>query len=106
VPGPRQPLFLGEHELLHWYPFGVQWTNNGLFLCTLSYREYLTLGPVADPDVVPDVWDFADDLRAAYEELRATAGVAPAGPPRPGTSTAPAAKVRRRPGTTAATAAP
>jgi WS/DGAT/MGAT family acyltransferase len=75
VPGPRQPLFLGEHELLHWYPFGVQWTNNGLFLCTLSYREYLTLGPVADPDVVPDVWDFAADLRAAYEELREAAGV-------------------------------
>jgi WS/DGAT/MGAT family acyltransferase len=75
VPGPRQPLFLGEHELLHWYPFGVQWTNNGLFLCTLSYRGYLTLGPVADPDVVPDVWDFADDLRAAYEELRDAAGV-------------------------------
>ena len=75
VPGPRQALFLGEHELLHWYPFGVQWTNNGLFLCTLSYREYLTLGPVADPDVVPDVWGFADDLRAAYEELRDAAGV-------------------------------
>jgi diacylglycerol O-acyltransferase len=75
VPGPRQPLFLGDHELLHWYPFGVQWTNNGLFLCTLSYREYLTLGPVADPDVVPDVWDFAADLRAAYDELRAAAGV-------------------------------
>lgn len=73
VPGPRQPLFLGEHELLHWYPFGVQWTNNGLFLCTLSYREYLTLGPVADPEVVPDVWDFADDLRAAYDELRTAA---------------------------------
>lgn len=80
VPGPRQPLFLAEHELLHWYPFGVQWTNNGLFLCTLSYRQYLTLGPVADPEVVPDVWDFADDLRAAYDELRAAADRAsPAG---------------------------
>jgi WS/DGAT/MGAT family acyltransferase len=106
VPGPRQPLFLGEHELLHWYPFGVQWTNNGLFLCTLSYREYLTLGPVADPDVVPDVWDFADDLRAAYEELRAAAGVAPAAAPQAGPSTASAATARRRPSTTAVTASP
>jgi diacylglycerol O-acyltransferase / wax synthase len=92
VPGPRQPLFLAEHELLHWYPFGVQWTNNGLFLCTLSYREYLTLGPVADPEVVPDVWDFAEDLRASYEELRAAADklasaqadfAAPKGPAQP-----------------------
>lgn len=75
VPGPRQPLFLGQHELLHWYPFGVQWTNNGLFLCTLSYRGRLVLGPVADPDLVPDVWEFADDLRASYDELRSSAGV-------------------------------
>jgi len=36
VAGPRTPLFLGPHELLHWYPFGVQWNDNGLFLCTLS----------------------------------------------------------------------
>lgn len=75
VPGPRQPLYLGEHELLHWYPFGVQWTNNALFLCTLSYREHLILGPVADPKIVKDVWEFADDLRAAYDELRSASGI-------------------------------
>lgn len=75
VPGPRQPLYLGEHELLHWYPFGVQWTNNGLFLCTLTYREHLILGPVADPAIVEDVWEFAEDLRAAYDELRVAAGI-------------------------------
>jgi len=75
VPGPRQPLFLGDHELLHWYPFGVQWTNNGLFLCTLSYRENLILGPVSDPEVVTDVWEFAADLRTAFDELRAAAGL-------------------------------
>lgn len=81
VPGPRQPLYLGAHELLHWYPFGVQWTNNALFLCTLSYREHLVLGPVTDPRIV-DVWEFAADLRAAYEELRDAAGVlGPDGPP-------------------------
>jgi diacylglycerol O-acyltransferase / wax synthase len=70
VPGPRAPVFLDGHELLHWYPVGVQWTNNGLFLCTLSYREYLTLGFVADPEVVPDIWQAIDDLRASYEEIR------------------------------------
>ena len=74
VPGPRQPLYLGEHELLHWYPFGVQWTNNALFLCTLSYREHLVLGPVADPELV-DVWEFAADLRAAYDDIRRAAGI-------------------------------
>jgi diacylglycerol O-acyltransferase / wax synthase len=73
VAGPRTPLFLAEHELLHWYPVGVQWTDNALFLCALSYREYLVLGLVADPNVVPDVWEANEDLRAAYEELREAA---------------------------------
>jgi diacylglycerol O-acyltransferase len=87
VPGPRQPLYLGKHELLHWYPFGVQWTNNALFLCTLTYREFLVLGPVVDPNVIADVWEFADDLRASYEEIRDAAGVsggAPTDAPRKG----------------------
>jgi len=75
VPGPKEPLFLGKHELLHWYPFGVQWTNNALFLCTLSYRGRLVLGPVSDPDIVDDVWEFADDLYASYAELRDAAGI-------------------------------
>jgi len=70
VPGPREPLFLGTHELLHWYPFGVNWTTSGLFLCTLSYREYLTLGLVADPAIVTDVWEVNEDLRASYEEIK------------------------------------
>ena len=70
VPGPRTPLYLGDHELLHWYPVGVNWTTSGLFLCTLSYREYLTLGLVADPKIVDDVWQVSDDLREAYVELK------------------------------------
>lgn len=70
VPGPTQPLYLGTHELLHWYPFGVNWTTSGLFLCTLSYRGDLVLGLVADPEVVTDVWEVNEDLRASYEEIR------------------------------------
>ena len=71
VPGPRTPLYLGEHELLHWYPMGVNWTTSGLFLCTLSYREYLTLGLVSDPNIVEDVWQVSDDLHESYQELKA-----------------------------------
>lgn len=32
-------------------------------------------GPVADPEVVPDVWEFADDPRGAHEEIRDAAGI-------------------------------
>ena len=71
VPGPRTPLYLGDHELLHWYPMGVNWTTSGLFLCTLSYREYLTLGLVSDPNIVDDVWQVSDELHESYQELKA-----------------------------------
>ena len=71
VRGPSAPLFLDGHELRHWYPFAVQWHDLGFVLCTLSYREHLTLGLVADPTVAPDVWDAVDDMNASYEELKA-----------------------------------
>jgi WS/DGAT/MGAT family acyltransferase len=81
VPGPKVPLYLDRHELLHWYPFGVNWTTSGLFLCTLSYREYLVLGLVADPSIVKDVWKVNEDLRAAYDEVKAaTLDTDPAAP--------------------------
>jgi diacylglycerol O-acyltransferase / wax synthase len=103
VPGPRAPVYLDGHELLHWYPVGVQWTNNGLFLCTLSYRQYLTLGFVADPEIVPDLWEAIDDLRASYEEIRKAAKVtrrrstARAGRSKNGRAGAPAARRTARP---------
>jgi diacylglycerol O-acyltransferase / wax synthase len=75
VPGPRSPLFLEGHEMLHWYPLGIPWTSLGLFLCTLSYREHLVLGLVVDPEVVPDVWDVIEDLRETYADLRDSAGL-------------------------------
>ena len=73
VRGPAEPLFLDDHELLHWYPVGVNWTTNALFLVTISYRGRLTLGLASDPTVVPDLWAVADDFRAAYDEVRAAA---------------------------------
>jgi diacylglycerol O-acyltransferase / wax synthase len=79
VPGPREPMFLEGHEMLHWYPLGIPWTSLGLFLCTLSYREHLVLGLVTEPEIVPDIWDVVDDLRDVYEDLRATAGFAGSG---------------------------
>lgn len=75
VAGPRKPLFLDGHEMLHWYPLGIPWMSLGLFLCTLTYREHLVFGLVVDPTIVPDVWDVIEDLRAAYDDLRATAAV-------------------------------
>ena len=73
VPGPPAPLYLGGHELLHWYPLGVPWTTLGLFLCTLTYRGRVCMGLVVDPKIVPDVWEAIEDFRAAFEELHEAA---------------------------------
>jgi hypothetical protein len=63
------------HELLAWYPVGVKWTTNGLFLVTLSYREHLTLGLAADPAIVPDLASVVDDFQNAYDGLKAASGL-------------------------------
>ncbi|MCW2846995.1 MAG: Diacylglycerol O-acyltransferase, partial [Marmoricola sp.] len=73
VRGPAEPLFLDEHELLAWYPVGVNWTTNGLFLVTISYREHLSLGLSADPTIVPDLAAVVADLRLSYEALKDSA---------------------------------
>jgi len=73
LPGPKVPLYLAGRKMLHWYPLGVPWTTLGLFLCTLSYDQRLVLGLVADPNLVPDIWDVVDDLRDSYDEMRETA---------------------------------
>ena len=105
VPGPKVPLYLDQHELLHWYPFGVNWTTSGLFLCTLSYREHLVLGLVADPTIVKNVWEVNEDLRLAYEEIKvATLGEIPAPVKRPKATAPPAAQ--KRPGKPRAVSAP
>jgi diacylglycerol O-acyltransferase len=95
VPGPKVPLYLDRHELLHWYPFGVNWTTSGLFLCTLSYREYLVLGLVADPTIVKDVWEVNEDLRASYEEIKAATLGEPAAPTKRPKPSAPVATQKR-----------
>ena len=99
VPGPQTPLYLAGRRMLHWYPLGVPWTTLGLFLCTLSYDKRLVLGLVADPNLVPDLWDVTDDLRASYDELLAAArDAAPERAPRPKRARkAPATAAKPRP---------
>jgi diacylglycerol O-acyltransferase len=75
VRGPDQPLFLDSHELLAWYPVGVNWTTNGLFLVTISYREHLSLGLSADPTIVTDLPAVVEDFRRSYELLKASLDV-------------------------------
>jgi diacylglycerol O-acyltransferase len=100
VPGPPFPLYLAGAELVAAYPMGPIMEGAGLNVTVLSYRDAVDFGFMADPALVPDVWEMADHVQEAFRELKEAAGIgveaadpAPAAPepaPEPGPS-------RRRP---------
>lgn len=73
VPGPQIPMFLNGKQLLGWYPLGPLTSGIGLFQAILSYNQKLTFGTTVDPKLVPDVWFFAECIRASFDELREAA---------------------------------
>ncbi len=70
VPGPQFPLYLLGARLLRGYPTVPLFDHQGLGVAILSYEGLLSFGLNADFDVVPDVHEFAADLRAAFTELQ------------------------------------
>jgi WS/DGAT/MGAT family acyltransferase len=74
VPGPPFPLFMAGAELVAAYPMGPVMDGAGLNITVLSYRDHIDFGFMADRELIPDVWDMADGIRPAFEELKAVAG--------------------------------
>lgn len=73
VPGPPFPLYLGGAELVAAYPMGPVMDGAGLNITVLSYRNHIDIGFMADRDLVPDVWNLADAVQPAFDELVALA---------------------------------
>jgi len=73
VPGPPVPLFCCGARLDDGYLVGPLLVGTGLNLTVLSYRDSLSLGVVACPDVVDDHWAIARALPAALDDLVAAA---------------------------------
>jgi WS/DGAT/MGAT family acyltransferase len=69
VPGPRHPLYLGGARMLTYYPVSAVAEGQGLNITVQSYLDHLDFGLIACRDLVPDLWDLIDDLKAAFEEL-------------------------------------
>ena len=69
VPGPPVPLFCCGARLDDGYLVGPLLVGTGLNLTVLSYRDSLSLGVVACPDVVDDHWAIARALPAALDDL-------------------------------------
>jgi hypothetical protein len=76
IPGPAFPLYLLDAPMVAGHPHVPLFDNQGLGLALLSYDGRLSLGLVADWDVVHDLAQVADWMDASFGELRAAAGVA------------------------------
>ena len=73
VPGPEFPLYLDGAELVAAYPLGPVMEGAGLNVTVLSYMDNVDFGFLAAAELVPDVWDMADDIDAAMKDLLAAA---------------------------------
>jgi diacylglycerol O-acyltransferase / wax synthase len=77
VPGPPFPLYSAGARLVANYPVGPIFDGAGLNMTVMSYLDQLDFGLVGCPDVLDDVWEVADLLHDALDELVQATGVTP-----------------------------
>jgi len=78
VPGPPIPVFLAGAALVRAYPMGPVIEGAGLNITVMSFLDSIDIGFMVCDDAMPDVWDLADAVAPAFDELRA-AVLAPVG---------------------------
>jgi WS/DGAT/MGAT family acyltransferase len=71
VPGPQFPLYEVGARLLGMYPVVPLIPGTGLGVALFSYEGKLCWGFNADYELLPDLASLVDDVRIAFEELRA-----------------------------------
>lgn len=69
VPGPPVALYLAGARATGIYPFGPIFDGAGLNVTAMSSGDHVGFGVIACPDLVPDVWQIADALPLALDEL-------------------------------------
>lgn len=74
VPGPQVALYMLGCEVKSMYPLGPIFHGSGLNITAMSLRGKLDIGLVACPDLLPDLWEMADEFAVGMEELLALAG--------------------------------
>ena len=73
VPGPPFPIYLAGAKLVAVYPMGPVLEGAGLNLTVMSYCGSVDFGFMVASNLMPDVWDLADAVHPAFEELLAAA---------------------------------
>jgi WS/DGAT/MGAT family acyltransferase len=76
VPGPPVPLYMAGARMLTNYPASIIVHGLALNITVQSYDQSLDFGLMADAAAMPDVADFAEALRIAFDDIKAL--------PRPG----------------------
>ncbi len=75
VPGPQFPLYLAGRRMLETFPMVPLAAGQALGVALLSYDGKINFGLVGDYDLMWDLDELADDVRASLEELADVAGV-------------------------------
>jgi diacylglycerol O-acyltransferase len=73
VPGPPMPLYFAGGRLVGLYPMGPVFDGMGLNITVLSYMDEIGFGFVACRELVPDLWELAEGVGPALEELKRAA---------------------------------
>lgn len=69
VPGPQMPLYMLGCEVMGMYPLGPVFHGSALNITVMSLNGKLNVGIVSCPELLPDLWDMADDFQVALDEL-------------------------------------
>jgi diacylglycerol O-acyltransferase len=69
VPGPQTTLYFLGSEVKAMYPFGPVHHGSGLNITVMSLNGKLDVGINSCQELLPDLWELADDFSIALEEL-------------------------------------
>lgn len=69
VPGPPMPIYFAGARVVGFYPLGPVFHGAGLNITVVSNDGHLDVGIIACRELAPDVWDLADGMTLALEQL-------------------------------------
>jgi diacylglycerol O-acyltransferase / wax synthase len=73
VPGPPMPIYFMGARVKGFHPFGPVFHGAGLNITVLSNDGHLDVGLIACRELAPQLWELADDLPIALDELLSAA---------------------------------
>ena len=69
VPGPQVPLYMLGSAVKAMYPLGPIFHSSGLNITVMSLCGNLDVGLISCPELLPDLWEMADEFAVGMEEL-------------------------------------